>query len=107
MNQYKEDVERAKTFETKAVIKALEGHTYTGLKDPQQWRAWDHQSVQTVYAVKCKPAAEVKKSTYQQDYFTIINVMKGDEAFVDKSEWVEIRDMVGMKPELDMFSELN
>jgi ABC-type branched-subunit amino acid transport system substrate-binding protein len=105
MNQYKEAVERAKTFETKAVIKSLEGHTYTGLKDPQQWRAWDHQSVQTVYAVKCKPAAEVKKSTYQQDYFTIINVMKGDEAFVDKTEWTEIRDMVGMKPELDEYSE--
>jgi branched-chain amino acid transport system substrate-binding protein len=104
MHQYKEAVERAKTFETKAVIKALEGHTYTGVKDPQQWRAWDHQSIQTVYAVKCKPAAEVKKSKYQQDYFTIINVMKGEEAFVDKTEWSEIRDMVGMKPELDEFS---
>ena len=101
MHQYKEAVERAKTFETKAVIKALEGHAYTGVKDPQQWRAWDHQSVQTVYAVKCKPAAEVKKSKYQQDYFTIINVMKGEEAFVDKTEWTEIREMVGMKAELD------
>jgi branched-chain amino acid transport system substrate-binding protein len=103
MHQYKEAVERAKTFETKAVIKALEGHTYTGLKDPQQWRAWDHQSVQTVYAVKCKPAAEVRKSKYQQDYFTIINVMKGDEAAVDRTEWTEIREMVGMKADLDEY----
>jgi len=101
MQQYKEAVERAGTFETKAVIKALEGHTYTGLKDPQQWRAWDHQSVQTVYAVKCKPAAEVKKSKYQQDYFTIITIMKGEEAAVDKTEWTEIREMVGMAAELD------
>jgi hypothetical protein len=31
--------------------------------------------------------------------------MKGDEAFVDKTEWTEIRDMVGMRPELDVFSE--
>lgn len=103
LHQYKEAVERAKTFETKAVIKALEGHTYTGLKDPQQWRAWDHQSIQTVYAVKCKPADEVKKSKYQQDYFNIINVMKGDEAAVDKTEWTDIRVMVGMKPELEEF----
>jgi hypothetical protein len=29
--------------------------------------------------------------------------MKGDEAFVDKKEWNEIREMVGMKPELDEF----
>ena len=103
MHQYREAVERAKTFETKAVITALEGHTYTGLKDQQQWRAWDHQSIQTVYAVKCKPAAEVRKSTYQQDYFNIINVMKGEEAAVDKVEWSEIREMVSMKPELDEF----
>jgi hypothetical protein len=78
-----------------------------GLKDQQQWRAWDHQSVQTVYAVKTKPAAEVKKSKYQQDYFTIINVMKGEEAVVDRTEWNEIRDMVGMKPELDEYSPAN
>jgi len=101
MHQYREAVERAGTFETKAVIKALEGHVYTGVKDPQQWRAWDHQSIQTVYAVKCKSAAEVKKSKYQQDNFTIINVMKGEEAAVDRKEWIEIREMVGMKPELD------
>jgi ABC-type branched-subunit amino acid transport system substrate-binding protein len=104
MHQYKEAVERAKTFETKAVIKSLEGHTYTGLKDEQQWRAWDHQSVQTVYAVQCKPAVDVKKSAYQQDYFKIINVMKGYEAAVDKSEWVDIRQMVSMRPELDEFN---
>ena len=93
----------AKTFETRAVIRALEGHTYTGVKDRQQWREWDHQSTHTVYAVKSKPAAEIKKSRYQQDYFTIIIVIKGDDAFVDKAEWTEIRKMVGMKPELEAF----
>jgi ABC-type branched-subunit amino acid transport system substrate-binding protein len=103
LHQYKEGVERAKTFETKAVIAALEGHSYTGLKDQQTWRSWDHQSVQTVFAVKCKTADEVKKSKYQQDYFNITNVMKGDEAAVDRVEWTEIREMVGMKPELDEF----
>ena len=101
--EYKAAVERAKTFETAAVIKALEGHSYTGLKDEQIWRPWDHQSVQTVFAVKCKPAADVKKSKYQQDYFEIINVMKGEEAAVDYKEWSEIRDMVGMKATLDEY----
>jgi len=32
-------------------------------------------------------------------------VMKGEEAAVDKTEWTEIREMVGMKPELDEFSD--
>jgi len=105
LNQYKEAVERAKTFETKAVIKALEGHKYVGLKDEQYWRAWDHQSVQTVYLVQCKPADAVKKSKYQQDYFEIIGLMKGEEAAVDNKEWSEIRDMVGMKGVLDEYQD--
>lgn len=103
MHEYKAAVEQAKTFETKAVIRALEGRKYTGLKDEQYWRKFDHQSVQTVYAVKVKPAVEVKKSKYQMDYFDIIATMKGDEAAVDQKEWIEIREMVNMKPELEEF----
>jgi ABC-type branched-subunit amino acid transport system substrate-binding protein len=102
LHEYKEAVERAGTFDTKPVIKALEGHTYIGLKDKQYWRAWDHQSVQTVFAVKCKPAAEVKKSKYQQDYFDIIAV-KDDNVAVDFKEWSEIRNAVGMPPTLDEY----
>ena len=101
--QYKDAVERAGSFDTKSVIKALEGHKYVGLKDEQYWRPWDHQSVQTVYAVKCKAAAEVRKSTYQQDFFDIINVMKGDDAAVDFKEWSEIRDVVRMPPTLEEY----
>lgn len=106
LQEYKSAVERAGTFDTKPVIKALEGHKYTGLKDQQFWRDWDHQSVQTVYAVKCKPAAAVKKSKYQQDYFDIINVMKGEDAAVDFKEWSEIRHAVGMPPTLDEYHEI-
>jgi ABC-type branched-subunit amino acid transport system substrate-binding protein len=99
--EYKDAVERAKSFDTKAVIKALEGHKYTGLKDEQYWRDWDHQSIQTVYAVKCKPAADIKKDKYQQDYFEIINTMKGDDAAIGKAEWTEIRAKVGMPATLE------
>ena len=103
MHEYKAAVEQAKTFETRPVILALEGRKYTGLKDEQYWRKFDHQSIQTVYAVKVKPAADVKKSKYQMDYFDIIATMKGDEAAVDFKEWSEIREMVNMKPELEEY----
>jgi hypothetical protein len=83
------------------VIKALEGHKYIGLKDEQYWRAWDHQSVQTVYAVKCKPAAEVKKDKYQLDYYEIINKMKGDDAAVTQAEWTALRTKVGAPATLE------
>src|SRR5208283_5716082 len=94
LHEYKDAVERAKTFDTKAVITALEGHHYVGLKDEQYWRPWDHQSVQTVYAVKCKPADEVKKDKYQADYFEIINTMKGEDAAIGQKEWTDIRARV-------------
>jgi ABC-type branched-subunit amino acid transport system substrate-binding protein len=99
--QYKEAVERAKTFDTLTVIKALEDHKYIGLKDEQQWRGFDHQSIQTVFAVKCKKTDEVKKDKYQSDYYEILNKMKGQEAAITKAEWDSIRETVGAPPALE------
>ncbi len=101
LHQYKEAVERAKTFDTTEVIKALEGHKYIGLKDEQYWRAFDHQSVQTVYAVRGKKADVVKKDKYQLDYFEIINEMPGEKAAISFEEWSEARAKVGLPPKLD------
>ena len=42
-------IQRAGTTETAALIKALEGHQFDGLKmGPSSFRAWDHQHVQDV-----------------------------------------------------------
>lgn len=99
--QYKAAVERAKTFATADVIKALEGHKYMGLKDEQEWRAFDHQSVQTVYAVKGKKQAEVLKDKYGQDYFEIIATMPGSEAARTMEEWKAARVGAGKPIMLD------
>jgi branched-chain amino acid transport system substrate-binding protein len=49
MMQILEAVRRAGTTETGAVIKALEGHEFDGLKEGRSYfRAWDHQHVQDV-----------------------------------------------------------
>ena len=101
MYQYKEAVERVKTFDTEAVIKTLEGHKYVGLKDEQVWRPFDHQSVQTVYAVKIKPAEEIKKSKYQLDLYEIIGKMKGEEAAITFAEWGAVRAKVGATATLE------
>jgi branched-chain amino acid transport system substrate-binding protein len=99
--QYKEAVERAKSFDTMPVIKALEGHKYTWLKDEQTWRAFDHQSVQTVFAVKCKKAAEVKKDKHQLDFYEVINTMKGEDAAITQAEWNAVRVKVGAPNQLE------
>ncbi|MBU0640229.1 MAG: substrate-binding protein [Planctomycetes bacterium] len=101
MYEYKAAVERANSFDTPAVIKALEDHSYCLLKDEQQWRAFDHQSIQTVYAVKCKPEAEVLKDKYQLDYFEIIASMPGAQAFRTRDEWNAVRLAAGKPTSLE------
>ena len=97
MYQYKEAVERAGGFDTKAVIAMLEGHKYTLLKDEQVWRTFDHQSIQTVYAVRCKPEAQVLKDKYKQDYFEIIKAMAGEKAARSKDRWARTRKATGLQ----------
>jgi len=53
MIQILEAVRRAGTTDTQAVIKALEGHEFDGLKEGRSYfRAWDHQHVQDVLVGK-------------------------------------------------------
>lgn len=99
--EYKAAVERAGTFETKNVIEALEGHEYALLKDAQQWRKFDHQSIQSVFAVKCKPQKEVLKDKFNQDYFEIINELSGEEAAQTFDEWKQVRQEAGKSVELE------
>jgi ABC-type branched-subunit amino acid transport system substrate-binding protein len=101
VHEYKAAVERAKSFDGAAVVRALEGHSYTRLKDAQTWRAFDHQSVQTVYAVRCKSAAEVQRDKFKQDYFEIIDVLSGAEAAVTGEEWKALRVAAGKAPSLE------
>ncbi|MCI5162137.1 MAG: ABC transporter substrate-binding protein [Candidatus Electrothrix sp. AX5] len=99
--QYKEAVERAGTFDSKKLIAALEGHTFVSLKDEQQWRAFDHQALQTVYAVRGKPADEVRQDKFKQDYFEILYKMDGNEAARTQEQWLKIRKDADLSPELE------
>jgi ABC-type branched-subunit amino acid transport system substrate-binding protein len=85
--QYKDAVERAGSFETAKVRKALEGHKYSLLKDEQEWRAFDQQNIQTVYAVKGKTKEDILKDKYQSDYFEILTSMSGEKAARTQRQW--------------------
>lgn len=93
--QYKAAVERAGTTSTQAVIRQLEGHRYSFLKDEQYWRAFDHQNVQTVYVVKVKPREKIMADQFSSDYFDIIDSMPGDETAQTREEWEARRREAG------------
>lgn len=101
LHQYKEAVERAGTFDSAAVVRTLEGHEYTSLKDSQVWRDFDHQSIQTVYAVRCKPEVEVLKDKHKLDYFEIMSALDGETAAPTREEWNEARRKAGKPTQLE------
>jgi ABC-type branched-subunit amino acid transport system substrate-binding protein len=99
--EYKSAVERAGTFKPVKVIKALEGHTFELLKDQEQWRALDHQCIQSVYLLKCKPAAEVIKDRFKEDYFEILESFPGEQVVRTEAEWIADRQRAGKPPVLE------
>lgn len=103
--EYKAAVERAGSFKSVDVIKALEGHSYQLLKDKQTWRTFDHQSIQTVYAVRCKKEPEILKDKYKLDYFEIIDSLPGDKAVRTREEWNSARAKVGKPLQLEKLDE--
>ena len=86
--QLLEAIARAKSTNKCAVIKALEGHKFDGLKWTQsQWRAWDHQNVQDVIVAKAKRDASWKS---EDDYFEILGHLSGAEAYPDEAMWKQM-----------------
>lgn len=85
--QWADAVKRARSFDSEAVLAALENHRYRLLKDEQFWRPFDHQNVQTIYAVRVKPRDEVLKDKFKQDYFEIVHRLSGEEAAPSLAEW--------------------
>ncbi|SES72143.1 amino acid/amide ABC transporter substrate-binding protein, HAAT family (TC 3.A.1.4.-) [Marinobacter segnicrescens] len=96
VHQYKDAVERAGTTRTAAVIRALDGHRYSLLKDEQEWRAFDHQNVQSVYVVKLRPREQVLADEYSANYFEIVYSLPGNEAARTLEEWQSDRRKAGM-----------
>ncbi len=95
VHQWAEAVTRTKSLKSEAVIDALENHSYKLLKDEQVWRAFDHQNVQTVYAVKVKPRAEILQDAFKQDYFEIVHKLPGEQAAQTHAEWQAERKLAG------------
>ncbi|MNC19366.1 hypothetical protein D3C75_672960 [compost metagenome] len=90
-------MERARSSDSQAVIQALEGHQYQLLKGPQEWRAFDHQNLQDIYAVRVRPRDEIMKGRLKQDYFEIIYRMKGEQAAVSLEDWEQERDSLTLE----------
>ncbi len=95
VKQWADAVTRTKTVNSEAVIKALEDHNYTLLKDAAQWRGFDHQNVQTVYVVQANSRNEVMAHSSKQDYFTILERVEANQVVLSQQQWQAERAKAG------------
>ena len=93
--QWADAVTRTGSLDSETLIRALEGHSYELLKDTQTWRTFDHQNLQTVYAVRIKPRAEVMADPLHQDYFEILDSLAGEQAAQTLEQWQTVRREAG------------
>lgn len=100
VHQWADAATRARSLDSESLIKALEGHRYQLLKGPQEWRAFDHQNVQTVYAVKVRSRDEIMQARSKQDYFEIVDRLDGSRAAPSLEEWQQERRAAGQPPRL-------
>ncbi len=91
VRQWAAAAQRAGSIDSEPVIAALENHRYRLLKDEQHWRGFDHQNVQSIYAVRVRPRSEIMQDRFKQDYFNIIHRMDGEAAAPSLDEWQEER----------------
>ncbi|WP_161626637.1 ABC transporter substrate-binding protein [Desulfatiglans anilini] len=77
--QYLEAVKRAGTTDPDAVIKALEGHTFTDLfANPGYIRPEDHMQVAKALLLRAKKPDEIKE---KEDFFEIVGTLPAEQAF--------------------------
>lgn len=100
VQQWADAAGRAGSLDSEALIRALEGHRYQLLKDAQQWRAFDHQNVQTVYAVRVRARDAIMQEGSRQDYYEIVARMPGEQAAPTLAEWQAQRREAGRPPRL-------
>lgn len=89
--QWAEAAQRSGSLGSEAIINALEDHSYQLLKGPQQWRGFDHQNVQDIYAIRVKKRADIMQDPLKQDYFEIIHSMQGEHAAQSFDDWQQER----------------
>lgn len=91
VQQWADAVRRSASLDSEKLISALENHSYSLLKGPQQWRAFDHQNMQSIYAVRVKTRSQIMQDPLKQDYFEIIHRMDGEAAAPSHDEWQQER----------------
>lgn len=82
MFQWKAGVERAGSLDPKTFVAKMEGYHFSATKDPEYWRAFDHQGINSVLVLEGIPLAQ---RTSKFAYAKVLEVHDGDSVAVKES----------------------
>jgi ABC-type branched-subunit amino acid transport system substrate-binding protein len=105
VHEYADAVRRAGSFDTAAVIRALEGDEFVLLKNKQTWRSFDHQCVQSVYILRGKPASEAVHDESRRDVFEVLTSIPGSHCARSREDFELVRKNAGKSVSLEPLPE--
>jgi branched-chain amino acid transport system substrate-binding protein len=77
-------IDRAKSTDAAAVVKAMEGHQFDPLKGGKgYWRDWDHQAVTDVTVIEAIPK---EQWSYPDQFFRVVKLVDGDSVAPTRQE---------------------
>jgi ABC-type branched-subunit amino acid transport system substrate-binding protein len=82
MYQWKGGIERAGSLDPLKFIAKMEGYHFTATKEPEYWRAWDHQGVNSCLVLEGLPTAQ-RKSPF--GYAKVLEVHEGDAVSIPET----------------------
>jgi branched-chain amino acid transport system substrate-binding protein len=83
--QWKSGIERSGSLDPAKFIAKMEGHRFTATKEPEYWRAWDHQGINSCLVMEGVPIAQ-RGSEYPAFAFAkVLEVHSGDSVAIPQS----------------------
>jgi ABC-type branched-subunit amino acid transport system substrate-binding protein len=82
--QYKSAVERAGTINPDKVVEKLEGWHFTATREPEYWRAWDHQGINNTLVVEGVPMAQRGGDAFA--YGKVLEVHNGEDVATSRAD---------------------
>ncbi|MFY9781273.1 MAG: ABC transporter substrate-binding protein [Candidatus Baltobacteraceae bacterium] len=82
MYQWKAGVERAGSLDPKKFIEKMEGYHFQATKEPEYWRAFDHQGINTVLVLEGVPQSQ-RQNVWA--YAKVLEVHDGDSVAIPQA----------------------
>jgi len=82
MYQWKSGIERSGSLDPAKFIAKMEGYHFTATKEPEYWRSWDHQGINSCLVMEGVPIAN-RKDPFA--YANVLQVYGGDAVAIPQS----------------------